>query len=566
MGKVNVEQLVAQVLEEKGLPQDPVQLWDLANDLTGYLTKARYDNYARAVRIIDKHLAAEGINWQVPTNGEVKKATKYNPGMFVSAVLPLLGWFDSKTAKEVQDKLSPDMTREEFKAVVASKNISPTDKEATKDNIVARIVRHEEAAYRQAHKDLVGKVAEQNGRQLALGYARELVGDTNCSYCVMLAGRGPVYKSKYLAGENNRFHDRCNCRVVLAVRDMTAKESIAQQPGRVFYQNDATQKVVDACDSVREIRYSENENIKRRSQKLREELEPITNVLPDEVAAGVNKSIRSFVPAGTHDATRPLWSNAKYCDFLGLYFLAGLFARDSSAFTGLLRIKDYFPDDTTTPFPLTDSDGFVVTPPDVSGTVIEQALDLVFPKGQPDLLIAAAVAGKNSADPWSVERGYIPLPLMTAALAHCLYSWIPGDDTVDTTQQRHQYQEKKLEGYTYYPAGLSEKDISVGLLEGLKQLKSFEVVGAFADDKAVPGNVLVRFQGSGIRQKAYVHAYVEHDGVVSDLHWYVDANGVHPQHVAPLYGPKVMHLSRETGKLVEVRTLEDYLALKAEKS
>lgn len=33
----------------------------------------------------------------------------------------------------------------------------------------------------------------------------------NCGFCLMLASRGPVYRSAATAGEGNRYHDHCNC-------------------------------------------------------------------------------------------------------------------------------------------------------------------------------------------------------------------------------------------------------------------------------------------------------------------------------------------------------------------
>lgn len=45
-------------------------------------------------------------------------------------------------------------------------------------------------------------------------YARILVGYENCSFCIMLAGRGAVYHSRKTAGELNHYHRRCDCKIV----------------------------------------------------------------------------------------------------------------------------------------------------------------------------------------------------------------------------------------------------------------------------------------------------------------------------------------------------------------
>ena len=68
----------------------------------------------------------------------------------------------------------------------------------------------------------------QSTPQRGLGWARVLTGADNCSFCVMLASRGPVYESASAAGRVsassrwgdakgwvNRYHDHCDCAVVM---------------------------------------------------------------------------------------------------------------------------------------------------------------------------------------------------------------------------------------------------------------------------------------------------------------------------------------------------------------
>ncbi len=74
----------------------------------------------------------------------------------------------------------------------------------------ARLARHADAAGREAVVD----TAERGG--VGVGWARVLSGAENCARCVMLASRGPVYKSRESAGGGGRgFHDHCDCRAVL---------------------------------------------------------------------------------------------------------------------------------------------------------------------------------------------------------------------------------------------------------------------------------------------------------------------------------------------------------------
>lgn len=45
-------------------------------------------------------------------------------------------------------------------------------------------------------------------------FARVPTGPTTCEWCLMLASRGFVYHSAKTAGEANRFHRNCDCRIV----------------------------------------------------------------------------------------------------------------------------------------------------------------------------------------------------------------------------------------------------------------------------------------------------------------------------------------------------------------
>lgn len=65
----------------------------------------------------------------------------------------------------------------------------------------------------------------------ALGFARALSGAENCAFCLMLASRGPVYKtakSATLRADGETFHPRCDC-IAVPVYDS------ANWPGRDEY-------------------------------------------------------------------------------------------------------------------------------------------------------------------------------------------------------------------------------------------------------------------------------------------------------------------------------------------
>ena len=76
--------------------------------------------------------------------------------------------------------------------------------------VTGAVSRHVEMAAR----DVV--VASVHKDKDAIGFARVLAGEENCAFCLMLASRGPVYGSRYLAGDPDirEFHDDCDCLVV----------------------------------------------------------------------------------------------------------------------------------------------------------------------------------------------------------------------------------------------------------------------------------------------------------------------------------------------------------------
>lgn len=80
-------------------------------------------------------------------------------------------------------------------------------------------VEREVAAATARHVDMAARdatVASVHSDREAVGFARVLQGETNCAFCLLMASRGPVYGSRYLAGDPDirRFHDNCDCLVV----------------------------------------------------------------------------------------------------------------------------------------------------------------------------------------------------------------------------------------------------------------------------------------------------------------------------------------------------------------
>ena len=51
-------------------------------------------------------------------------------------------------------------------------------------------------------------------RRKGVRFARVTSGRNTCAFCLMLAGRGAVYHTRQSAGELNRFHRHCSCKIV----------------------------------------------------------------------------------------------------------------------------------------------------------------------------------------------------------------------------------------------------------------------------------------------------------------------------------------------------------------
>lgn len=91
------------------------------------------------------------------------------------------------------------------------------------DNITATLVRHTENAARQTvtrsveDSDAVATASGQGSAPRAKAWARQLTGADNCYFCVMLASRGAVYRSRRAALFDDylrTYHDHCDCMAV----------------------------------------------------------------------------------------------------------------------------------------------------------------------------------------------------------------------------------------------------------------------------------------------------------------------------------------------------------------
>lgn len=65
-------------------------------------------------------------------------------------------------------------------------------------------------------KRAAGECVYRNGQRdpLEVRYARVPTGGETCSFCIMLASRGFVYRSEETAGKGGHYHPNCDCRIV----------------------------------------------------------------------------------------------------------------------------------------------------------------------------------------------------------------------------------------------------------------------------------------------------------------------------------------------------------------
>ena len=73
-----------------------------------------------------------------------------------------------------------------------------------------------EWAENEAKASLNATVMANVGRDRRKGvkFARVTSGPTSCGFCLMLASRGAVYRTRQTAGELGRYHRHCNCKIV----------------------------------------------------------------------------------------------------------------------------------------------------------------------------------------------------------------------------------------------------------------------------------------------------------------------------------------------------------------
>lgn len=117
-------------------------------------------------------------------------------------------------------------------------------------------------------KDQVARRANQtmrtNAKRDGIKYARVPMGGETCSFCIMLASRGFVYKSAESAGDGNHYHANCRCKVVPAFKKMTVqgynKDELYKR-WKKFTEIDKSKTIKGAQKSVAKSILNKNPNL-----------------------------------------------------------------------------------------------------------------------------------------------------------------------------------------------------------------------------------------------------------------------------------------------------------------
>jgi len=169
--------VVRSVLGRSGVPVDERQRAEVALQLLRPVQEARLDTFAVAAQ----HVRDEGVSVLLPS-----LPREYQLGAPISVIT------SATDSQNVTPSSSSDL--------IVVRTVT--------DQVIRGLQRHAE----QPARDLVADVAElePNG-----AWARVLTGPNSCSFCAMLASRGPVYESRETALIDrvrlDTYHNGCDC-------------------------------------------------------------------------------------------------------------------------------------------------------------------------------------------------------------------------------------------------------------------------------------------------------------------------------------------------------------------
>ena len=212
---------VRKLVAREGVPVGDKQVDAFALLLFPILELFRRQMYLLAVEEITQQSEALGVRIPVaPERRYTVQATREMVAKVTDASSPVGGRvvvdaLDAETQKVTKTRVVVDESNRKDPVVV---------KQVT-DRLIRGAQHHTQSAGRDALMDTAEQASEfnnvgENQRDgVKLGYARVLTGSENCSFCAMLASRGPVYDNFESAGGLKAFHYGCDCVVRLVFED-----------------------------------------------------------------------------------------------------------------------------------------------------------------------------------------------------------------------------------------------------------------------------------------------------------------------------------------------------------
>lgn len=237
---LSVGRQTRRTVRQYGVPVTDEQRDELAQALLPHVRRAR----AQAHDLGARSLTAQAVDLDIPAP-PVQPVRPYKQQALVTALEnvtridpPSRGGATVEVDGDIPDDaprvsvtVLDDTTRRESRKTVEVTDDNRYDPEVVKkvaDKLVGVVERHTRMPSREAITDAVEAADGEAGGEF-IGYARVLTGEENCPFCVMLASRGAVYPSekaaryvsprskRYDAREPHKFHDWCDCEIVLAV-------------------------------------------------------------------------------------------------------------------------------------------------------------------------------------------------------------------------------------------------------------------------------------------------------------------------------------------------------------
>lgn len=119
--------------------------------------------------------------------------------------------FGSSVAAVLDDSIVPAQVQASTRWAISPLFQAEPDGDAAR-GLLAQVA---DRMVKQAARNTIDAASRRDG----VAYARVPSGAETCAFCLLLAGRGPVYGSRAAAGgDGNRFHGDCDC-VQVPVRD-----------------------------------------------------------------------------------------------------------------------------------------------------------------------------------------------------------------------------------------------------------------------------------------------------------------------------------------------------------